>query len=121
MSPLAPPQLLLQRCRVLDTVLGECPEQLYDVLVADGVIRAIKACGGAQSSADEAAAGARVIDCGGRVLMPGEGKASSGLALGLVRSHMHWCTSSVLRMWVPPCLLLPRPRDAANHDATACT
>lgn len=78
MAAQAPPTLLLQGCRVLDTVLGECSETLFNVLVADGLIRAIQACGSAQPAGGEAAAGARVIDCGGRVLMPGEDKDSAG-------------------------------------------
>ncbi|KAL4423484.1 hypothetical protein ABPG77_003617 [Micractinium sp. CCAP 211/92] len=100
MAAQAPPPLLLQGCRVLDTVLGECSETLFDVLIADGLVRAIQACGSAQPAGGEAAAGARVIDCGGRVLMP-----------GLLDAHVH-CTACTANL--PGLMSLPESLVAAR-------
>lgn len=72
MAAVPPALLLLQRCRVLDTVQGECPDEILDVLIADGVIRAIQPRCGEEPVPPPA--GAAVIDCRGHVLMPGEVK-----------------------------------------------
>jgi len=68
--------LLLRNARVFDGVSADCAEGM-DVLVADGLIREV-------SSTPLGAANARVIDAGGRTLMP-----------GLIDAHMHAYASDV--------------------------
>jgi len=69
-------QLLFTNARVFDGHGAECPEGV-SVLVADGLIREV-------SEKPIAASGARVIDVGGRTLMP-----------GLIDAHVHAYASDV--------------------------
>lgn len=69
-------QLLFTNARVFDGHNAECPEGM-SVLVADGLIREV-------SEKPVAASGARVIDVGGRTLMP-----------GLIDAHVHAYASDV--------------------------
>ena len=66
--------LVLANARIFDGHSAECAEG-QSVLVADGVI---------QEVSGSALKGARVIDCGGRTLMP-----------GLIDAHMHAYASDV--------------------------
>jgi imidazolonepropionase-like amidohydrolase len=69
--------LLFTNARIFDGDSADCPEGM-NLLVADGLIREI-------SSQPISTAGARVIDVGGRTLMP-----------GLIDAHIHACASDVV-------------------------
>jgi imidazolonepropionase-like amidohydrolase len=69
-------QLLFRNARVFDGLNGECPEGMQ-VLVEDGLIREV-------SDTPITSPGARVLDVGGRTLMP-----------GLIDAHIHAYASDV--------------------------
>ena len=73
----APPQLLLRNARIFDGKSADCAEGM-SVLVADGLIREV-------SAQPIKAPDARVIDVGGRTLMP-----------GLIDAHVHAFASDVV-------------------------
>jgi imidazolonepropionase-like amidohydrolase len=68
--------LLFKNARVFDGTNPECHEGMH-VLLSDGLIREV-------SAQSIKASGARVIDVGGRTLMP-----------GLIDAHMHAYCSDV--------------------------
>ena len=70
-------QLLFTRARLFDGVSGDCPDGM-SVRVADGRIQEV-------SAQPLAAGGARVVDLGGRTLMP-----------GLIDAHVHAFGSDVV-------------------------
>jgi imidazolonepropionase-like amidohydrolase len=69
-------QVVLENARIFDGIHGECPQGMQ-VLVEDGLIREVS---GGSLRTDKA----RVIDVGGRTLMP-----------GLIDAHIHACASDV--------------------------